>query len=65
MKRGQCPYANRQASASALRCSALRGEDAKWDFCTHQYFCRVSGKYELRSDAVGCGIKNKSGKESG
>ena len=59
MQKGKCPYANRQASSTSIRCSVLREKNAKWDFCLHQYFCRVSGKYELKPEASICEMSNE------
>lgn len=56
-----CEYADRQASEKSIRCAALREQGAKWDFCLHQYFCRMSGRYEITDAAADCKIKKTQG----
>lgn len=51
-----CPYAERRATSS-IHCAALRERKSKWDFCLHQYFCRVTGKYEHKDEAKACNIR--------
>lgn len=57
--RGKCKYANHSASGNSLHCKLLKDADKKWDFCVCQYFCRVSGKYELTEKAIGCKLKRE------
>lgn len=59
-KKGRCKYADRQASGNALHCTILKEENKKWDFCVCQYFCRVSGKYELNESANFCKVKKEA-----
>ena len=56
-----CENADRAASDKSIRCAALREQGAKWDFCLHQYFCRVSGKYEITDAAADCKMKTARG----
>ena len=57
-----CPYAHRTSNAGAIRCRLQSETDTKWDFCIHQYMCRVTGRYEHQKTAVNCKLRKGNNK---
>ena len=54
-----CKHANRISSTAALHCAKLREKSAKWDFCVQQYFCRATGRYEIKPEAAQCKMRGE------
>ena len=60
-KYGNCPYAFRPINANPVHCEIQQKQNLKWDFCTFQYFCRVTGRYEIKPEADNCNLKTHGG----
>lgn len=59
MARGiTCEYADRNASPRSLKCALLAGNGKNRDFCKYQFFCPVSGNYELRKKSAWCELRS-------
>lgn len=58
-KKDTCPYAERPSNALPVRCEIQHDNKSKWDFCAHQYSCRVTGRYELTAEATTCKLRKK------
>lgn len=48
-----CPFAFRRGFGETIHCGK-RNEQGKWDFCTKQYFCGVSRRWEQAENAAEC-----------
>ena len=59
-KRGSCPYA--YWVRDTIHCQIQKGRGGKWDFCKHQYFCRLTNRHELAENAAACNLNGKEGK---
>lgn len=55
-RKENCPFAFRRPGDKSVQCRKITEEnpDAKWTFCGHQYFCRVSGRWEATKTAKDC-----------
>lgn len=56
-KTGSCPHA--YWVRDTIHCRVQQEAKAKWDFCKHQYFCRVSNRNELTDNAGNCGLRKE------
>lgn len=59
----RCPFAYRKGTDRNVHCRALAERPGlRWDFCGHQYDCRVTGRWE--AEPARCKIR-KGGKPDG
>lgn len=51
-----CPFAFRRPGDQSVQCRkvAEENQNAPWTFCGHQYFCRVSGRWEATKAPKDC-----------
>lgn len=58
----KCSHAFRKTHDGSVECRILQDRGKKWAFCIHQYYCRASGRGEIR-EAADCKIKRSADKE--
>ncbi len=56
-KAGSCPYA--YWIKDTIHCRRMDEKAAKWTFCKHQHYCRLTRRHELAEDADKCNLTEK------
>ncbi len=55
-----CPHAYRRVGTVSIYCK--KQPNIACAFCGHQYFCNITGRWEVSSQAADCALRKETGK---
>lgn len=52
-----CPFAFRRPGEKSIHCRKVEAQGQKYTYCGHQYFCKVSKRWEATKQVKECPLR--------